>query len=210
MKIFGFNITRISKTQDSNKPKTTLLNKFISQGLMKIGSNSNCADINVEIRHKSKKQCISIGNESVVSGHFIIENEHGKISVGDRTFIGGGHFISINSISIGADVMFSWGCTIIDNDAHSLDWKERVTDVLDWKKGMDEKKLGAYKNWANVESAPIIVEDRSWIGFNVIILKGVTIGEGAVVAAGSVVTKDVAPYTLVAGNPARFIRELPR
>ena len=49
---------------------------------------------------------------------------------------------------------------------------------------------------------------KVWIGFNAIILKGVTIGEGAVVGAGSVVTKDVLPWTVVAGNPARLIREI--
>jgi acetyltransferase-like isoleucine patch superfamily enzyme len=55
--------------------------------------------------------------------------------------------------------------------------------------------------------APIIVEERAWIGSRAIILKGVTIGQGAVVAAGSVVTRDVAPFTIVAGNPARPLRE---
>ncbi len=55
--------------------------------------------------------------------------------------------------------------------------------------------------------APITIGDYAWIGSRAIILKGVTVGEGAVVAAGSVVTSDVAPYTIVAGNPARLIRE---
>jgi acetyltransferase-like isoleucine patch superfamily enzyme len=56
---------------------------------------------------------------------------------------------------------------------------------------------------------PIRIGRGAWLGARVIILKGVTVGEGAVVGAGSVVTRDVAPYTLVAGNPARFIREIP-
>ena len=56
---------------------------------------------------------------------------------------------------------------------------------------------------------PIVIKDKAWIGFNSIILKGVTIGEGAIVGAGSVVTKDVPPYTIVAGNPARIVREIP-
>ncbi len=53
---------------------------------------------------------------------------------------------------------------------------------------------------------PVVICDRAWIGFNSIILKGVVVGEGAVVGAGSVVSNDVAPYTVVAGNPAKFIK----
>ncbi|MCB0501084.1 MAG: hypothetical protein KDD32_00210 [Bacteroidetes bacterium] len=53
-----------------------------------------------------------------------------------------------------------------------------------------------------------MIKDKAWIGFNVIILKGVTIGEGAVVGAGSVVTKDVPDYTIVVGNPAKLIKKL--
>ena len=65
-------------------------------------------------------------------------------------------------------------------------------------------------NWGNVESSPIIIEDDVWIGFKSSILKGVTIGRGAIVAAGSVVTKAVPEYSLVAGNPAVVIRRLER
>lgn len=53
----------------------------------------------------------------------------------------------------------------------------------------------------------IVIGDRAWIAYRAIILPGVTIGEGAVVGAGSVVTKDVEPYTIVAGNPARIIKK---
>ena len=56
-------------------------------------------------------------------------------------------------------------------------------------------------------SAPIIIKDNVWIGMSAIILKGVTVGEGAIVAAGSVVTKDVPPHTIVAGVPARVIKK---
>ena len=68
---------------------------------------------------------------------------------------------------------------------------------------------GDQKNWANVASAAVHINSKAWIGFNSIVLKGVTIGVGAIVGAGSVVTRDVPPWRLVAGNPARIIRELP-
>jgi galactoside O-acetyltransferase len=69
--------------------------------------------------------------------------------------------------------------------------------------------MSGKKVWTHVERQPVTIESKAWIGFNVIILKGVTIGEGAIVGAGSVVTKDVPPYTIVGGNPARVIREIP-
>jgi len=54
---------------------------------------------------------------------------------------------------------------------------------------------------------PVVIEDHVWIGARAMILPGVTVGEGAVVGAGSVVTKNVTPYTIVAGNPAKVIKE---
>jgi galactoside O-acetyltransferase len=63
-------------------------------------------------------------------------------------------------------------------------------------------------DWTNVGSAPITIEDRVWIGFGVTILKGVVVGEGAIVASCSVVTRNVEPYTIVAGNPAKVVRQL--
>ncbi|NVO02172.1 MAG: hypothetical protein HXX09_05670 [Bacteroidetes bacterium] len=70
-------------------------------------------------------------------------------------------------------------------------------------------KAGIRKEKENIITAPIIINDFVWINFNAIILKGVTIGEGAIIAAGAVVTKDVPPFTLVGGNPARVIKQLP-
>ena len=64
------------------------------------------------------------------------------------------------------------------------------------------------KNWKHVAHAPVRVKDKAWIGFNVSILKGVTIGEGAVIGACSVVTRDIPPYALAVGNPAKVIRSL--
>jgi len=153
------------------------------------------------------KVFLSIGSDCMLDGKFVFENASGDISIGNRVFIGGGTtFISIRNITVQDDVMFSWGCTVVDNNAHSLVSSERANDVVDWKRGVDEGKIGHYKNWDVVNSAPVLIKKKAWIGFNVIILKGITIGEGAIVGAGSVVTKDVPDYAIVAGNPARIVK----
>lgn len=97
-------------------------------------------------------------------------------------------------------MIISWGVTIVDHNSHAINWQKRAEDVADWRQ--KEKK------WTDVAIAPVRLKSRCWIGFNASILKGVTVGEGAIVGAGSVVSKDVAPFTVVAGNPARVIRSL--
>ncbi len=172
-----------------------------------VGTKSNVQHLNLLTRAANQNEVkIQVGSDCMIQGDFIFETEHGLITIGDRTFIGGSKFICIEAIEIGNDVMFSWGCTVVDNNAHSLVWEERKNDVLDWKKGVDENVIGKYKDWSNVQRKKVVIKDKAWIGFNSIILKGVTIGEGAVVGAGSVVTKDVPDYAIVAGNPAVIVK----
>lgn len=141
-----------------------------------------------------------IAKDTIVHAKIYFEKASSSISIGERTYIGKSTLICAENIVIGNDVMISWGCTIVDHDSHSLKWEERSNDVMNWIEGK--------KDWSIVESAPVYIENKAWLGFNVTVLKGITIGEGAVVAACSVVTKDVLPYTLVAGNPAKAIRIL--
>jgi acetyltransferase-like isoleucine patch superfamily enzyme len=172
--------------------------------------NSDISALNISVRNPLEgKIYLEIGEDALIQGSFIFEIQEGKITIGNRTFIGGGTFICTDEIQIGNDVMLSWGCTVMDNNSHSHIWSERKNDVLEWKKGLDENKIGVYKDWSNVKKRKIKIKDKAWIGFNSIILKGVTIGEGAIVGAGSVVTKDVPDWTIVAGNPAKIIREIP-
>lgn len=174
---------------------------------VRVGLQSITPSFKITVRFDNKDQTrLFIGSDSCISGNYIFEKETGIIHIGDRTFIGGGQFICINKIEIGNDVLISWGCTIIDNDAHSLISTERSNDVTDWIKGIKENKTGFYKDWTNVKHKPVIIKDKAWIGFNSIILKGVTIGEGSVVGAGSIVTKDVPDYAVVVGNPAIIIK----
>lgn len=142
-----------------------------------------------------------IGNQSIFEGAFAFDKPGAKIVVGDRTFIGGSTaLIAAEKVIVGSDVLISWGCTIADHNSHAVSFEERKNDVVNWGKG--------YKDWTHVKIDPVTIEDKAWIGFNSIILKGVTIGEGAIVAAGSVVTKSVEPYTVVGGNPASVIKKL--
>ncbi|NIO39759.1 MAG: acyltransferase [Burkholderiales bacterium] len=143
---------------------------------------------------------LSIGAGSIVQSAIAFDRPGGEVKVGERTFIGGSLLVCAEKIEVGDDVLISWGCTIVDHDSHALAWAQRRDDVTDWYHGR--------KDWTNVERAVVRISDKAWIGFNAIILKGVHIGEGAVVGAGAVVTSDVPPFTIVAGNPARPIREL--
>ena len=72
---------------------------------------------------------------------------------------------------------------------------------MDWRRGEHD--------WSTTASAPVRIRRGAWIGARAIVLKGVTVGVGSVVGAGAVVTKDVPDWTIVAGNPARVIREIP-
>ncbi len=92
---------------------------------------------------------------------------------------------------------------IHDTDCHPIDWEERRLD-------MQELMTGKYRIPTKTVSKPIIIEDDVWIGFKATVLKGVHIGRGAIIAAGSVVFENIPAWTVVAGNPAKVVRELKR
>jgi len=155
---------------------------------------------------------VVIGDGSVLDCGIVLERATGKVRIGDNTFVGRSQIVCAEQVEIGSDVLMAWGCTIVDHDSHSIYWEQRMRDVADWREGMRSGPAGAAarKDWTHVAVAPVRIGDKAWIGLRVIILKGVTIGEGAVVGAGSVVTRDVPAWTVVAGNPARPIKRLPR
>lgn len=143
---------------------------------------------------------LSIGGRSIVHARILFDRDGASVDIGARTFIGASRIVVARSVSVGADVLISWGVTIVDHDSHAMDFEVRKNDVAEWYFGR--------KSWKGVAAAPVRILDSAWIGFDAVILKGVTVGEGAIVAARAVVTRDVAPWTVVAGNPARVIRTL--
>jgi len=145
---------------------------------------------------------VSIGDSSNVECSITLERKGACVSIGSRSHIGGGTAISAASlVEIEDDVLIAFDALIMDHNSHSLDFEQRQHALRDWV-------AGAF-TWEGVSIAPTKIKSKSWIGARAIILRGVTIGEGAIVAAGSVVTRDVASWTVVGGNPARLIKELP-
>ena len=140
---------------------------------------------------------LTIGSGTIFGGSIASDRPEAEVSIGDNTFIGNSLFVCASGIFIGDDVLISWGCTIVDHDSHSTDWINRCKDV--------EHTMRGFKDWSQVKIRPVVIGNKAWVGFNVIILKGVNVGEGAIVGAGSVVTKDVPAYSVVAGNPARIV-----
>jgi acetyltransferase-like isoleucine patch superfamily enzyme len=159
----------------------------------------------------NKNNKINIAKDSMIACNFIFESNEGEINIGERTYIGSGtSLISKSKITIGNDVTIAWGCQIYDHNSHSLDWLERRKDILlqneDYRNGLN---FITHKDWSVVKTAPILICDKVWIGFDVTILAGVTIGEGAIIGAKSVVRKDVEPWSIVIGNPAVAVKYLP-
>ncbi len=123
----------------------------------------------------------------------------GVVEVGSDTLLVGALFMCAERISLGKRVVVSYHVTIADSDFHPRDPVARRVDALANAPGGDR--------WTRprVESQPVVIEDDVWIGIGAIVLKGVTIGRGARILAGAVVTRDVPANATVGGNPARTL-----
>ena len=154
-------------------------------------------------RNEGPSGNIMIGNHCTIGAEFIALFG-GKITVGDNTYIGQGTSLQAKeNITIGNNVIIANNVLLIDNNNHPVDPQKRLemSACADFMR--DEKW-----SWKDAASAPIVIEDNVWIGRDVRIMKGVTVGKGSVVALGAIVTKNVPPYTVVAGNPAKVVKQL--
>jgi acetyltransferase-like isoleucine patch superfamily enzyme len=152
-------------------------------GILSNNINSSTSDRGVLRVNKNGK--FSIGkNVRISSGCKIYVN--GNFSIGNNSYINPNTMVFCDSrISIGDNCAVSWDCQISDCDFHTIQINE-------------EKKLMV---------RPVTIGNNVWIGARCIVNKGVTIGDGAIIAAGSVVTKDVPSNVIAAGVPAKVIRE---
>jgi acetyltransferase-like isoleucine patch superfamily enzyme len=171
-------------------------------GRFTVGPKTRLTGATLVVRDRADCRLV-IGEGSDIGGAIVLEAAGSRVAIGDRTHVGGQSLLdAADAIVVGDDVLIAFGALIIDHDSHSLDFKHRSSDVTDW--------INGYKDWTHVAHSAVHIENKVWVGTRAMVLKGVRLGEGCVVAAGAVVTQDVAPWTLVAGVPARVVRELPR
>jgi acetyltransferase-like isoleucine patch superfamily enzyme len=115
----------------------------------------------------------------------------GRIEIGDGFGISGSTIYSTASITIGKNATIGANCKIIDNDFHPLDAEQRKLNKIE-----------------HIKRSPIKIGDNCFVGMNSIILKGTTLGNNVVVGAGSVVHGTFPDNCIIAGNPAKIIRQL--
>lgn len=188
----------------TNSPKLKWIGYWIYTGryrnlFKKFGKNSVIVP---KFRNIQGADCISIGNNSYIGKLVTLtawtqyENQtfSPNISMGDNSCIGDfSHVTCISEIRIGNNVLMGKNILITDN-SHGL---SNLNEIA-----IAPNKRPLYSK------GPVIVEDNVWIGEKSTILPGVIIGFGSIIAANSVVTKDVPPYSVVAGNPAKVIKRI--
>ncbi len=166
--------------------KSEYFARFALRKCNSLGEQPNCRSL----PWIENEGILTIGNHFDIWSHLsrsqLVVGPSGLLKIGNRVFINVGTTISAYSqVVIGNNVLIGNDVAIYDSDFHGLEQRD-----------------------CPAPPAPVTIEDNVWIATRAIILKGVTLGQGSVVAAGSVVTRSVPPYTLVGGVPARVIRSL--
>lgn len=181
IKIFSPIINKIILNINRVKYSSYKINGLImirNKGSIKIGENFYA---------NCGKYFNPIGGDTVMR---LIVSENSRIEIGNNVGISNSTLVAQNEIKIHDNVMIGGGCKIWDTDFHSIGIDRQL------KKDKKTKKL------------PIEIRKNAWIGGSSIILKGVTIGENSIIAAGSVVTKSIPDNEIWGGNPAKLIREI--
>lgn len=166
------------------------IGSFFIKGIPYINKSLNAS---VKIGDKFKMNNGVKYSDSGLNGKCRIDvRDHAILIIGDNVGMSDVTITCHEKITIGKNVLLGVGTQIRDTDNHSLNPQDRLNG-LDWK---------------NKKNAPIVIKDNVFIGAYSFILKGVTIGENSIVGAGSVVTKNIPPFEIWAGNPAKFIRKI--
>ena len=180
----------------------TLIKSLFGIKYYTIGKKSHIAYPNKIINPSKNKNTITIGDNTVIFCEIQILGHGGQVNIGDDCFIGKNSYIwSGKKIEVGDRVLIGHNCNIFDSDVHPFDKDERH---------MQFKKIFSSGHPKDIilNDVEVIIEDDVWIGANVTVLKGVKIGKASIIGAGSVVSKDIEPYTVNAGCPSKILRRL--
>jgi len=148
-------------------------------------------------------QALQVGRgTSLYLGVMFDLGQNAKMKIGSFVLMNAARIICDSEITVGDHCLISWNVVLMDTYRLPLDPLERRAEL--------EKvpTRSPRRTAAEARAQPIHIGPNVWIGFDSCVLPGVTIGQGAVVGARSVVTSDVPPFTIVAGNPARVIRQI--
>jgi acetyltransferase-like isoleucine patch superfamily enzyme len=162
---------------------------FRINGIIHIVNNGGRLTIGDRFSANSGKKYNPIGGDTVLN--LVVFRPAAILVIGKNAGISNSTIVCWESVVIGNNVVIGGGCRIWDTDFHSLQAEMRVS-------GDD----------TDIRTAPVRIGDNVFVGGNTIILKGVTIGENSVIAAGSVVYHDIPPNVIAGGNPCKIIKEL--
>lgn len=144
-------------------------------------------------------RALVIGSHCTMDGvHFAIGAE-GRVQIGDYCYFTNAVLLCERELRIASYVVIGWNATIADTDFHPLAPAARIADAIACS------PLGRGKPRPEIPRQPVVIEENVWIGPNATLLKGVRIGSGAFIEAGSLVTRDVPPGARVLGNPAQIV-----
>ena len=152
--------------------------------------------------HSVLDRALTIGANATMDGVQFAIGAGGRIAIGEYCYFTNVVLLCELELRIGSYVVIGWNTTIADTDFHPIAPAERIADAIACS------PLGAGRPRPAIAREPVVIDDDVWIGPNVTILKGVHIGAGAFIEAGSLVVKDVPPRARVIGNPARIIGEV--
>jgi len=169
---------------------------------VRIGENTLITADYAFKRFRSKQpDALRIGSHATMDGVHFAVGEGGRVSIGDYCYFTNAVLLCELELRIGNYVVIGWNATIADTDFHPLAPAERIADAIACS------PLGQGRPRPEIAKKPVVIEDDVWIGPNATILKGVRIGAGAWIEAGSLVTRDVPPGSRVLGNPAQIVGE---
>ncbi|GAC1436867.1 MAG: hypothetical protein NVSMB51_09150 [Solirubrobacteraceae bacterium] len=154
-----------------------------------------------ELCRSARTPAVTLGDRVTIYGWSVFNLEPGgQVTVGAGSVLVGAVLMGAEQIDIGCNVVLSYAVTVADCDFHPTDRAARHRDAE------ANAPFGDIRTRPPLETSPVRIEDNAWIGIGAIVLKGVTIGAGARVGAGAVITRDVPAQATVAGNPAQIVK----